>query len=198
MPQNSDIPPESFDELLAWINPNREVAAAIYVDLRFALVKIFGWHHCADPEGMTDETFERVTKQVHHLRGTFEGDPKHFFYGVARNLIKEYQRKAKSYVSIEDVHLVADPPQEVEEETSEMRAECLAACLQNLTSEKRDLILAYYAREKGAKIEHRIAIAQQLGVSIETLRVRMYRIRMALEQCIERCLDELENANEMD
>jgi len=79
-----------------------------------------------------------------------------------------------------------------------MREECLSSCLQNLTTEKRDLILAYYAREKGAKIEQRIAMAQQLGVSIETLRVRMYRIRMALEQCIERCLDELENANEMD
>ena len=147
---------------------------------------------------MTDETFERVTKQLHQLRETFEGDPKHFFYGVARNLFKEYQKTVKSYVSIADVQLVDGPPQEVDEETSEMREECLASCLQNLTTEKRDLILAYYAMEKGAKIEHRIAMAQQLGVSIETLRVRMYRIRMALEQCIERCLDELENANETD
>lgn len=198
MAQNFDAPPESFDDLLAWINSDRELAAATYLELRRALVKIFGWHHCADPEGMTDETFERVTKQVRHLRETFEGDPKHFFYGVARNLIKEYQKTVKSYVSIEDAQLVAVPPQEVDEETSEMREECLSSCLQNLTTEKRDLILAYYAREKGAKIEHRIAMAQQLGVSIETLRVRMYRIRMALEQCIERCLEELERANETD
>ncbi|HEX6187455.1 MAG TPA: sigma-70 family RNA polymerase sigma factor [Pyrinomonadaceae bacterium] len=198
MPQNSDAPPESFDELLAWINPDRELAAATYLDIRRALVKIFRWYHCADPEGMTDETFERVTKQVHHLRETFEGDPKHFFYGVARNLIKEYQKTVKSYVSIDDVQLAGDPPQEVDEESSEMREECLSSCLQNLTTEKRDLILAYYAREKSAKIEQRIAVAEQLGVSIETLRVRMYRLRMALEQCIERCLDELERANETD
>lgn len=198
MPSNSDAPPESFDELLAWINPDRELAAATYLDLRRALVKMFRWHHCADPEGMTDETFERTAKQVRHLRETFEGDPKHFFYGVAKNLIREYQKTVKSYVSIEDVQLAADPPQEVDEETSEMREECLSSCLQNLTTEKRDLILAYYAREKGAKIEQRIAMAQQLGVSIETLRVRMHRIRIALEQCIERCLDELESANETD
>ena len=147
---------------------------------------------------MTDETFERVTRQVHHLRDTFEGDPKHFFYGVARNLMKEYQKTVKSYVSIEDVQLAGDPPQEVDEESSELLAECLSSCLQNLTTEKRDLVLAYYAREKSAKIEQRIAMAEQLGVSIETLRVRMYRIRMGLEQCIDRCLDELEQANETD
>lgn len=198
MSRNSDAPSENFDELLAWINPDRELAAAAYLDIRRALVKIFGWRHCADPEGMTDETFERVANQVHHLRATFEGDPKLFFYGVARNLIKEYERTAKCQVSIEDVQLVCAPAQEVDEETSEMREECLSACLQKLASEKRDLILAYYAREKGAKIVHRIAMAKQLGVSLETLRVRMYRIRLALEQCIERCLDGLENANETD
>src|SRR6266850_1357709 len=112
MPRDSDIPPASFDDLLAWINPDRELAGSIYVDLRQALVKIFGWNHCADPEGMADETFDRVAKQVQHLRDTFEGDPKLFFYGVARNLIKEYQRKVKSYVSIENVELTGDPPQE--------------------------------------------------------------------------------------
>jgi hypothetical protein len=76
MPRNSDIPPESFDEILAWLDPDRELAAATYVELRHALVKIFSWNHCADPEGMTDETFDRVAKQVHHLRETFEGNPK--------------------------------------------------------------------------------------------------------------------------
>lgn len=189
MPRNSTVPPEGFDELLAWINPDRELAAAAYLDLRRALVKIFVWHHCADPEGMTDETFERVMRQVHQLRETYEGDPRHFFHGVARNLIKEYQRTVKSHVPIEDVHLLTDPPQEVDEETPEQLEECFHSCLQNLTPEKRDLILAYYSREKGAKIEQRIAMAEQLGVSIETLRVRMHRIRLALEDCIERCLD---------
>lgn len=198
MLRNSTAPAEGFDELLAWLNPDRELAAATYLDLRRALVKIFVWHRCADPEGMTDETFERVIKQVHHLRKTFEGDPRHFFYGVAKNLIKEYQRTIKTHVAIEDVHLAGGPPQEADEETSEMREECLFSCLQKLTAEKRDLILAYYAREKSAKIEQRIAMAEQLGVSMETLRVRMYRIRITLEECIEHCLDKVEHVNETD
>jgi RNA polymerase sigma factor (sigma-70 family) len=189
MPKNSEIPPESFDEILAWLNPIRELAAGSYVDLRHALVRIFSWNRCADPEGMTDEVFDRVARQIHRLRDTFEGNPKLFFYGVANNLIKEYQKKVKSQVDIEDVELPGSPPQEAEEETTLMREECLRACLQGLTTEKRELILAYYSREKQAKITHRTEMAGKLGVSLETLRVRMYRIRAALEECIERCLE---------
>jgi RNA polymerase sigma factor (sigma-70 family) len=191
MPRNLDIPPESFDEMLAWLNPDRELAGSIYLQLRRSLVKIFAWNHCTDPEGMTDETFDRVAKQVHDLRKTFQGDPKLFFYGVARNLVKEYQKKIKSYVPIEDIELPVSPPQEAEEESSEMREDCLRFCLQKLTSEKRDLVLAYYAKEKQAKINHRIEMARQLGVSTETLRVRMHRIRATLEECIKHCLDGL-------
>lgn len=189
MPRNSDIPPESFDEILAWLDPDRELAGSIYAELRHALVKIFAWNHCADPEGMTDETFDRVAKQVHDLRDTFEGDPKLFFYGVARNMIKEYHKKVKSFVPIEDVDPPGNPPEEEEEESANLRAECLAACLGELSSEKRALILAYYAKEKQAKIDHRSEMARQLSVSMETLRVRAYRIRATLEACIERCLE---------
>lgn len=183
------MPPESFEEVLAWLNPDRELAASIYIELRHALVKIFAWNRCADPEGMTDETFDRVVKKVHDLRFTFEGDPKLLFYGVARNLIKEHQKKVKLYVSIEGIDLPGNPPEEEEEESADLRAECLEACLGELSSEKRELILAYYAKEKQAKIDHRSEMARQLGVSMETLRVRAYRIRATLEACIERCLE---------
>lgn len=191
MPRNSDIPPESFAEILDWLNPDRELAASIYVELRTRLIKIFGWNRCADPEGMTDETFDRVARQVHDLRSRFQGDPKLFFYAVARNLIREYQKKIKSHVSIDDVELSIEAPQEIEDEDDDQRAECLQACLRELSSEKRELILGYYAREKQAKIDHRTEMASRLGLSVETLRVRAYRIRGALEKCIENCLDRL-------
>jgi RNA polymerase sigma factor (sigma-70 family) len=197
MARSSVIPPESFDEILAWLDPDREVAGPIYVELRFGLTKIFTWNHCPDPEGLTDETIDRVARQVHQLRQTFEGDPRLFFYGVARNLVRESQKKYKSHVSLEGVDLPS-PPAELEEENAAMREECLLSCLQKINSEKRDLILAYYAREKQAKIDHRTEMARQLGVSVETLRVRAYRIRATLEKCIEGCLELLVSKNETD
>ena len=191
MARDSAIPPGSFDEILAWLNPDRDVAGEMYVQLRNDLTRIFTWNRCTDPEGLTDEVFDRVARKVHHLRQNFEGDPRLFFYGVARNLIKEAPKKIKTQVSLEDTDLPASLASEVEKETAQMREECLHHCLQRLSSEKRDLILNYYAKEKQAKIDHRTEIARQLGTSVETLRVRVYRIRGTLEQCIERCLNRM-------
>jgi RNA polymerase sigma factor (sigma-70 family) len=191
MAREPAVPPESFNEILAWLDPDREVAAAIYVQLRHDLAKVFSWNHCSDPEGLTDEVIDRVAKKVHLLRQTFEGDPRLFFYGVARNLMKETPKKIKTQVSLDDHDVPATLITETADETAQMREDCLHSCLQELSQEKRELILAYYAKEKQAKIDHRIELAQRLGTSVETLRVRVYRIRGALEQCIERCLDRM-------
>src|SRR4051794_31946045 len=62
MARNSAIPPESFEEILAWLYSDREVAATMYVQLRHDLANIFRWRGCSDPEGLTDEVFDRVAK----------------------------------------------------------------------------------------------------------------------------------------
>ena len=191
MARDPAIPPTSFDEILAWLHSDREEAANIYVQLRNDLTKIFAWNRCTDPDGLTDEVFDRVARKVHDVRQNFQGDPKLFFYGVARNLIKESPKRAKKQVSLEGTDLPA-PESALEDESATRREECLNVCLEKLSAEKRDLILRYYAKEKQAKIDHRSELAQQLGVSVETLRVRVYRIRGAMETCIERCLDRLD------
>lgn len=192
MARDPEIPPGSFEEILAWLDPDREAAGIIYVQLRHDLAKIFTWNHCNDAEGLTDEVFDRVARKVHQLRETYQGDPRLFFYGVARNVIKEVPKKIKTQVSLEDNDLPTNAPSE-SEENQNIREECLHSCLQKLSGEKRELILNYYAKEKQAKIEHRTQMARQLGTTVETLRVRVYRIRATLEECIERCIDRVTN-----
>lgn len=187
MARDSAIPPDSFDELLAWLNADRDVAATIYLQLHEDLTNIFTWNRCNDPETLTDETFDRVARKVHELRKAYDGDPRLFFYGVARNLIRENPKKIKTQVSLENIDLPAYAVSESEAEDAEQLEECLHACLQKLGSDKRELILDYYAKEKLAKIRHRTEMARRLGTSVETLRVRVYRIRTTLEQCIQRC-----------
>lgn len=198
MPRNSDIPSDSFNELLDWLNPDRDLAARMYEEIRRDLIKVFGWNKCIDPEGMADETFDRVAKKAHQLKDSFQGNRKLFFYGVANNLIKEYRKTVKTYVSLDEVEIAENPPAKFEEETAEAREECLQTCLLELTAEKRNLLIAYYAKEKRAKIDQRAKMAQQLAVSIETLRVRMCRIRSELVECIERCLDERAKKSDTD
>jgi RNA polymerase sigma factor (sigma-70 family) len=197
MVRDSAIPPQSFDEILAWLNPDRNEAAKIYVQLRHDLTKIFTWNRCLDPDGLTDEVFDRVARKVHDVRPIYDGDPKFFFYGIARNLIKESPKRIKKYVSIEDTDLPAKEPEPADESTA-MREECLSSCLQKLSAEKRELIVGYYTKEKQAKIDYRTELAQKLGISVEALRVRVYRIRSTLEKCIEQCLDAMDQKDETD
>lgn len=188
MAPQSAVSPESFDEILAWLADDRETAGTMYVQLRHDLTKIFVWNRCFDPEGLTDEVIDRVAKKVHQLRQTYEGDPRLFFYGVARNLIKEYSKAVKARVSLDEVEVRAQTSSEMEDATAARREECLQSCLRRLTDQERDLIINYYRKEKKARIEHRMAMARQLGTSVQNLRVRVYRLRAALERCIETCL----------
>ena len=188
MAPQSAVSPESFDEILAWLADDRETAGTMYVQLRHDLTKIFVWNRCFDPEGLTDEVIDRVAKKVHQLRQTYEGDPRLFFYGVARNLIKEYFKAVKARVSLDDADLQTNPSSQMEDATAAKREECLQLCLRRLTDQERDLIVTYYSKEKRAKIEHRMEMARQLGTSTQNLRVRVYRLRAALERCIESCL----------
>jgi RNA polymerase sigma factor (sigma-70 family) len=190
MARDPAIPPKSFDEILAWLHPDRDEAANIYVQLRRDLTRIFAWNRCMDPDGLTDEVFDRIARKVHDVRQNFVGDPKLYFYGVARNLIKESPKRLKKQLSIEGTDLPALEAT-VEDESATLREDCLHSCLQSLSGQKRELILGYYAKDKQAKIDHRTELARQMGISVETLRVRVHRIRGTLEKCIEHCLDRL-------
>ncbi len=188
MARDSAIPPESFEEILAWLNPDRDVAARMYIQLRHDLAKMFMWGRCADPEGLTDEAFDRVAKKVHDVKQTYDGDPRLYFRAVANNLIKENHKKIKTQLSLEDIDLPEPQVSETEDETAADIEECLQLCLQKLGAEKRELILGYYAKEKQAKIDHRYELAQRFDISVETLRVRVFRIRESIAECIRRCL----------
>ena len=192
MTRDSAIPPESLEEILAWLNPDRDIAATMFVQLRHDLAKIFTYRACADPEGLTDEVVDRVARKVHKLRQTYKGDPRHYFRAVANNVVKEYHKNVKNQVPLDEV----DPPEQKpikNEEDEADREECLQACLQKISPENRKLIVDYYAKEKQDRIDHRNELAQQFGISRETLRVKHYRIRKSLRKCIERCLESKAN-----
>lgn len=182
-------PSADLDQVLSWLDENSERAAAAYLDLRRGLMKIFAWNHCSDPEGLTDEVFDRVARKLPGLMDSYQGNPALYFYAVANNLIKEYRKTARSYVSLDGVDRASDDSIADEEETRKTMSDCLDKCLRELSAEKRDLILSYYSKERQEKLLHRAQMARRLGVPIGTLRVRMLRIRTRLEECIEHCLD---------
>lgn len=197
MPKERIITQEQFDELLAWLDPDRETAGVKYESLRRSLIRIFTWRGFYAAEDMVDETFNRVAQNVSRVRPTFVGDPMLYVYSVANNLVMEYARRKKSWVPLEEVSdklSVEDDPEETERAQDKERADkCLTRCLQLLEPHKREMILAYYERDKQAKIDYRKVMADQENIDLNTLRVRIHRLRAGLEKCIHKCLEQYED-----
>jgi DNA-directed RNA polymerase specialized sigma24 family protein len=180
------ITQERFDELLAWLDSDREAAGQKYEEIRHSLVKIFAWRKCNDPEGMADATINIVAQKASQLRHTYEGEPHIYFYGVARNLIREYERNRKVLVPLED--MTNGPIVDYTDDDIEQVDACLRKCLEMLASNDRKLVLAYYQKDGQAKIDLRRELAENGGIDTNALRVRMHRLRGSLGRCIEDCL----------
>jgi RNA polymerase sigma factor (sigma-70 family) len=186
------ITQEQFDELLAWLDPDRAQAGVRYETIRHSLIRIFTWRGMAEAEDMADEVFNRVAHNIFKVRPVYVGDPALYFYSVGNNLIMEQWRKQASHAPLTeaDGHTSLPAPSTQEEEAVDYEREydCLSLCLQQLEPDKRELILAYYEKEKQAKIDYRKELAQRENVDLNALRVRVHRIRGRLEKCIDRCL----------
>lgn len=176
------ITQEEFDDLLRWLDPDRERAGVKYETIRRGLVEMFTHRGCRDPEDLADETINRVTRKVRQVAPDFVGDPAAYFYGVAKRLHLEYLKAPPT---------PAPPPTpEPDAEDSEAHYECLERCLDELPPLSRDIILLYYAEKKMMKVALRRDIGRNLNLKPGTLRVRAYRIRAQLEKCMGRCLEE--------
>jgi citrate lyase gamma subunit len=70
----------------------------------------------------------------------------------------------------------------------EQRLNCLEQCLNKLESLSHEIITRYYVGKERVKIEHRRALAEELGVTMNALSVRACRIRDKLEGCVRQCI----------
>ena len=184
MPKRRLVDKDSFDRLLVWLHTDRELAAQKYEYIRRRLITIFTYRGCAEAEDLADETFDRVTCKVCEVAETYVGDPALYFYGVAHNVYLEYMRDHFRRPS----PLPPPPPPTGGDEEEEPEYDCLEQCMQRLASGDRELVLQYYQEEKRAKIDHRKQLAAQLGIAINALRIRAFKIRQALQRCVQECV----------
>ncbi|MBV9211644.1 MAG: sigma-70 family RNA polymerase sigma factor [Acidobacteria bacterium] len=177
---------ESFDGLLAWLDPNREEAGKKYEEIRSKLVRGFASHGCADSEELADETINRVARRLPEIGETYVGDRMRYFYRVAHYVHLEYLKRPSSVTMLETEQLAAhDKTEDVESEY-----ECLEQCLKRLTARSRELVLQYYQGERSVKIKIRKALAERFNTTTSNLRLQAHRIRATMKKCILKCLEE--------
>jgi RNA polymerase sigma factor (sigma-70 family) len=188
MSRQKESTDNDFNELLAWLHADAETAASMYETIRGDLIKLFRWRGCSDPEGMADETIIRVTRKVRQMADSYTGSPSLYFYGVAKNLLHEYDRRRDISLSPQAEQYVLPAPLAEEDNSDERLNECFEQCLKRLDAGERKMVVRYYRGQGRAKIQNRKKLAAELGIDLNALRVRTRRVRAKLKERIEKCL----------
>lgn len=177
---------DSLDALLEWLDPDRDKAGQLYQTIHAGLIRMFVSKGLADAEHYADETVDRVIKRLPEIRAEYVGQPVRYFIGVARNVVREALRPREvpteqlpEYVSLKDVD-------------SEL-AVCLSKCLKSLARDKLELIHDYHVYEGHQKIVSHREMAAELSITVGALRTRAHHVRVALEECVNKCMEERGN-----
>ena len=138
-------------------------------------------------EDMTQETFRiAVSRGPDPEKGTNYGA---WLRSIARNLVRNHVRKHRStqfllhgdVLALAESHFVATGSDQ--DDVWEARRQALAACMQRLSDGQRALLRRRY--ELGEKIQD---VAEELGITANSLSKRLERVRESLRKCIEAAL----------
>src|ERR1041384_3415658 len=141
--ENPTVSLENLDELLLWLDPDPDktgipdlVRGAVkHEAIRQRIIKIYRNRGSQQAEEIADETFYRVCRKVKSLRNTYQGDPALYFYGVAKNVHREFTKVVTNNLAEDRTNNLPSPtpplpPDEALE--SERRMTCLVKCLDEL------------------------------------------------------------------
>jgi DNA-directed RNA polymerase specialized sigma24 family protein len=176
-----------------WLDPDRTRAGERYERIHNKLTTIFAARGGAFPEEMADDCINRVTQKVPELIHSYEGEPELYFYGVVKFILLEWSRRPRpaeldnmgQNIPGVEIHATGESVAKVEGHFA-----CLEKCLGQLAESSRELVLEYYQQDKKAKIDHRAALANRLGIAVNALRIRAHRIRQVLEKCVLQCINQ--------
>jgi DNA-directed RNA polymerase specialized sigma24 family protein len=184
-----------FHLLLALLDPDRDAAAGKYELLRQRLVKCIVWKGCSESESdaLADTVLDRVAAKV--AQGESVQNVNAYACQVMRFVWLEHIRRRRELVTDDgempevaiepDIDVLKDP---------DLRLRCLRKCMAEVVPEERDriLIVGYYDTGAGEKNkDKRRTLADQLGMTLNTMKVRACRIRERLERCINECVERL-------
>jgi DNA-directed RNA polymerase specialized sigma24 family protein len=191
--RNWDLSADAFDRLLAFLDADRERAAEAYEQIRRRLLKFFEWRGSANPEELADRVIDRVARRLMQERELKADNRYVYFHGVALNVLREHWREpGRQAEPIEKAEPVANPHDETarrERLERERLLTVLEECVRKLAPASRDLVVEYHGA--GVQIEARKSLAHTLGIPLNALRIRVYRIRAALEVCADRAMKQI-------
>src|SRR5262245_19112647 len=182
----------AFNRLLEWLDEGSDSRGERYVEIRRRLVAYFERRGRAAADELADGAFNRIGRTLEQRGEIAITPPARYCYVVARFVLLEDIRRERRQVQLDEPRLAkieaagARADESIDEaDPDELRLESLDRCLQKLKPEQRDLIVEYYRDTGREKIERRRDMAKRLGITMNALGIRAFRIRDSLMECVE-------------
>ena len=183
---------DALQRLLAQLDPDPAAAAERYEEIRRRLVYVLELRGSADSEAHAAEALDRVARKIQE--GTKVEDVARYACGIARFVLLESERKRnREQAAVQEMgrrSVAAAEP-----DSDDLRTSCLRKCLAELPEESRVLIEAYYSDWQRVQLEERKALAERLGLSSNSLKMRAFRTRRLLHDCVRGCVDSRKTGN---
>jgi DNA-directed RNA polymerase specialized sigma24 family protein len=183
----------AFTRLLAWLDDGVQSNGERYLEMRRRLVSYFDRRNRPAAEELADETLNRIGRTLEQTGAIATKPPARYCYVVAKFVLLEDVRRERRHVPLDEtwhadvnrkaVGVGSDSGIKLREQ----RLDCLDRCLQELKPDQRELIVEYYADVRRQKIERRRDLATRLGITMNALAIRAFRIRDGLMACVEGC-----------
>ncbi len=184
---------DAWKRFLRWLDDGTDSGGQSYMEMRRRLVAYFDRKNCRNPDDLADETLDRVARRLEEEKMIETETPAKYCYTVARFVFMESLRSKDTKsdpideLSRPDELRIAAAGEQDERDEKEKMLICLDKCSGELETKNRDLIFRYYVGEERVKIENRRSIAANLGISLNALSIRAFRIRDELETCVRLC-----------
>ena len=159
-------------QLLAVFDPDPKRAEARYLELHQKLVRYFEWNQVAEPEDLAQEALKRGFTRLQEGQKITTDDPAGYFFGIARNLVREGWSIRKTE-PLEDQPLPIAQPSFRSLNPSEQLV-FLRQCLRNLPKDDVEMLIAYVEGNGEAW-------GRKVGLEPGALRLRIHRLRKRLE-----------------
>ncbi len=150
--------------------------AKAYLRLRARLVACLGRRGGASPDDLADETLDRVEAQL--AGGEPVRDPTRYAFGVARRVAMEASRRWRREHGASELDAEATITTSIDEARDRARA------LAQLDDDDRALLARYGEVEGRGRGAERKALASELGIGVNALRIRVHRARKRLRAAL--------------
>lgn len=175
-----------FAQFLNTLDADREQAAEKYIALRLRLEKFFEWRDCENTEELTDIVFDRAVKKI--IEGEKIKNTEAFCVSIAKFVLLENRREVFRNSELgENSRETSFDADEEDNELRDKQIKCLDECLAKFPDDKRKLIIEYFDTDEKTMIPHRQRLSEKLGVTLNSLRIHISRLKSKLERCTKEC-----------